>query len=140
MYVLNPRLAADIFDNEYIIANLDTGLYYSVQGNAVSLLQALPFTDPAQPIGDIAKHQNNQSAAIADELTAIWAELLKDDIVRLDTSSTNAPNLDWKPADTYGAPKFNRYADMQDLLMLDPIHDVDEQGWAVKNEGEQTAA
>lgn len=29
----------------------------------------------------------------------------------------------------FPAPRLERYTDMQDLLLLDPIHDVDERGW-----------
>ena len=29
----------------------------------------------------------------------------------------------------YTAPKLATYSDLQDLLLLDPIHDVDETGW-----------
>jgi hypothetical protein len=28
-------------------------------------------------------------------------------------------------------PKLRKYTDMQDLLLLDPIHEVDEQGWPI---------
>jgi hypothetical protein len=29
-------------------------------------------------------------------------------------------------------PLLRKYTDMRDLLLLDPIHDVDEQGWPVR--------
>jgi hypothetical protein len=29
----------------------------------------------------------------------------------------------------YEAPALHKYNDMQDLLLLDPVHDVDETGW-----------
>lgn len=32
-------------------------------------------------------------------------------------------------AEAFKAPVMHKYADMQDLLLLDPIHDVDEGGW-----------
>ncbi len=31
----------------------------------------------------------------------------------------------------FAPPRLQRYTDMQDLLLLDPIHDVDEVGWPV---------
>lgn len=131
MYILNPRLAADIFDNEYVIANLDNGLYYSVQGAAVSLLQALPFLQPQQAISTLAQLHTQPDAA-TEELTQVWAQLLNDEIVKKAQENAFPLNETWQPATEYTSPKFNRYADMQDLLMLDPIHDVDEEGWAVK--------
>src|SRR4051794_38301552 len=39
-----------------------------------------------------------------------------------------APGL---PA-AYGAPALNKYTDMQELLLLDPVHEVDEAGWPSK--------
>jgi hypothetical protein len=133
MYILNPRLAADIFDNEYIIANLDTVLYYSIQGIAVSLVQALPFEDPSAPINKIALIFNGSENNVADELKEIWQQLVNEEIVK-EPIKPVAINEGWVPVTNYAAPLFNRYADMQDLLMLDPIHEVDEEGWPVKKD------
>lgn len=134
MFTLNPRLASDIFDGEYIIANLDTGLYYSIQGIAVSLVNALPFKEPSSVIRQLANLFPDQSDAIEKELTGLFQELQNEDIIRESTEpapDTSCLNL---LPEQYTPSKFNRYADMQDLLMLDPIHDVDEDGWTVKND------
>lgn len=32
----------------------------------------------------------------------------------------------------FSAPTISVYSDMEDLLLLDPIHDVDETGWPVR--------
>jgi len=133
MYILNPRLAADIFDNEYIIANLDIGLYYSIQGIAVSMVQALPFEDPATPIEKLAATFNGSANNVSGELQGIWQQLIREEIVK-EAITPVAVNEDWVPTAIYGTPLFNRYADMQDLLMLDPIHEVDEEGWPVKKD------
>jgi len=133
MYILNSRLASDIFDNEYIIANLDTGLYYSVQGIAVSLVNALPFEAPHPIILQLAAAFPDQSEAIEKELTDIFRQLIEEDIIREgNTESESGSGASPLPSQ-YVPSKFNRYADMQDLLLLDPIHDVDEDGWAVKD-------
>lgn len=132
MYFFNPKIAADVFDNEYVIANLDTGLYYSVQGLAVSLLQALPFENEAVPIQQLAGANPGNEAEIAPELNAIWQQLLAEGIVLQRINAVAPTQKPWQPATGYAPSRFNRYADMQDLLTLDPVHDVDEDGWAVK--------
>ncbi len=132
MYYLNPRLAADIFDNEYVIANLDTGLYYNVQGSAVSLLQALPFDAPVDYITQVMQANPANAAGIETELGNIWQQLLAEEIVKQSDAPVTPANRELPVAGVYVPSRFNRYADMQDLLMLDPIHDVDEEGWAVK--------
>lgn len=132
MYFLNPRLAADIFDGEYIIANLDTGLYYSIQGIAVSMVSALPFENHNQAISLLANSFSEHSAVIETELHAILNELQKEDIIKHDDTAVSANSAEFSLPSDYVPSKFNRYADMQDLLMLDPIHDVDEEGWTVQ--------
>ena len=70
---------------------------------------------------------------IKEELTSIFNELVSQEIIldREEMLSENGPEC-IAPGD-YVPGKFNRYADMQDLLMLDPIHDVDENGWTVQS-------
>ncbi|KAA0993489.1 hypothetical protein [Dyadobacter aurulentus] len=133
MYFLNPRLAADIFDGEYIIANLDTGLYYSVQGAAVSLLQCLPYSDVNQIIEAFSGTFPENAAMIEEELTSIFRELVSQDVIRQDEGILLENGPEFSAPDAYIPGRFNRYADMQDLLMLDPIHDVDENGWTVQS-------
>ncbi|WP_353125289.1 hypothetical protein [Parapedobacter pyrenivorans] len=134
MFVLNPRLAADKFDGEYIIANLDTGLYYSVQGAAVALLDALPFHDQNTVFRCFSEALPQHAAAIQSELTPIFQQLLDEDIIHhVEGAGVDVNNQISAPV-SYETPRFNRYADMQDLLMLDPIHDVDEEGWTVQQD------
>ncbi|MBZ4187287.1 hypothetical protein [Niabella beijingensis] len=134
MFVLNPRLAADVFDGEYIIANLDTGLYYSVQGLAVSLLNALPFEDEVRVVRFFCEALPQDTAAIETELPSVFRQLLDEHIILnvegTDITAADQPDIPVR----YEIPRLNRYADMQDLLLLDPIHDVDEEGWVVQKD------
>ncbi len=134
MYFLNPRLAADVFDGEYIIANLDTGLYYSIQGIAVSMVGALPFQNHNEVIRLLADAFTEHSVIIEKELIAVLKELEDEDIIKHDHIMVENSSTICNPPDKYVPSQFNRYADMQDLLMLDPIHDVDEEGWTVQKE------
>jgi hypothetical protein len=132
MYFLNPRLAADVFEGEYIIANLDTGLYYSIQGLAVSLVKAMPFQDPQVVIRLFADAFPDTQTAIENELTLLLKELLDEGIIIQDENTDLAITPICTPPSEYIPSRFNRYADMQDLLLLDPIHDVNEEGWTVQ--------
>lgn len=137
MYSLNPRLAADVFDGEYIIANLDTGLYYSVQGLAVSVLNHMPFPDLDKVIQAIAVAFPSRYDEIKQDLHEIMKELLAEGIVKQDADMNTANEHEYSAPVEYIQSRFNRYADMQDLLLLDPIHDVDEEGWVAKKENNQ---
>lgn len=133
MYRLSPRVAAETFENECIIVNLENGLYYSVQGNATELVNNLPLDNPNELIDKIASsvervHQDKSMK----ELNSIWQELLKEEIVVMDTLKTQTEK-DFIAPTQYSPSSLNQYADMQDLLLLDPIHDVDEDGWQVQS-------
>lgn len=133
MFILNPRLASDVFDGEYIIANLDTGLYYSIQGLAVTLVNALPFEASFPVILRLSEAFPDHRDTIQKELADIFQELQNEDIIRESAAAIPEGPGPGAIPEQYIPSKFNRYADMQDLLLLDPIHDVDEDGWTVKN-------
>ena len=121
-FILNRRVAAEVFEDECIIANLDNGLYYSLQGNAVALIGALPSNDAGDLIDTIASPLDARK---------IWQALLDEELV-ITSANEPATSVAVTPATEYKASVLNRYSDMQDLLLLDPIHDVDEDGWEKK--------
>lgn len=127
-------VAIDLFDNEFIIAHLETGLYYMMEGQAVSFFSNLPFTSFETELNkfiDEKKIDNNEIEAIKK----VWEILLEDEIVvNADISKTNNKSFEVSGLAFSSSSKLNKYADMQDLLMLDPIHEVDEKGWPTKNE------
>jgi hypothetical protein len=130
-FILNRRVAAEVFEDECIIANLDNGLYYSLQGNAVALINALPNNDAEDMINTIAKPLADKAKICQDELRNIWQELLAEELV-VTSSAVQGPLVAPVPATEYQSSALNRYTDMQDLLLLDPIHEVDENGWEKK--------
>lgn len=134
-FTWNKKVAAEIFDDECIIANLDSGLYYSVQGNAVNLIRAMPCEDPEASVAAICVALGEHHAAAARELTMIWQELIAEELV-VDKGASDAPLGAVVAASEFRASALNRYADMQDLLLLDPVHDVDEDGWERKQQQE----
>lgn len=130
-FIINRHVASEVFQDECIIANLDTGLYYSIQGNAVALIGALPSNDAENLIEAIVRPLAAEAEKCRDELREIWQKLLDEKIVILTENDLSSPTA-ITPATEYKASAFNRYSDMQDLLLLDPIHEVDEDGWEKK--------
>ena len=44
------------------------------------------------------------------------------------------PHVLPEPQEGFVAPQLHKYTDMQELLLLDPIHDVDQEGWPATTE------
>jgi hypothetical protein len=134
MYALSKRVAADLFEGEYIIANLDTGLYYSLQGFGIFLLDSLPLRSPSDAVDRAILEFKGMESEILNDLNSLWDQLLEEKIIVpaegvIESSVVEVPKVFEKSV-------FNRYADMQDLLALDPIHEVDEEGWEKKQKDE----
>lgn len=126
-FTLSKRVAADLFEGEYIIANLETGLYYSLQGTGIYLLNNLPIENQLSLVESITAKFPTQKEEITNDLNAIWQLLLQEGIIQKELTAI-AKN-EFELPEAFEPSAFNSYADMQDLLALDPIHEVGEQGW-----------
>ena len=137
--VNTPTVTHEIIEGEAVIINLDTGNYYSLvetgsliwslvdRGASASEVQNLiqqGFQGDAMNIDRgvhelLAQLQQENLIVPADEAPAV-------DLTELE-QILPATNGHEKPQ--FNPPLLNKYSDMQELLLLDPIHDVDDAGW-----------
>lgn len=143
MRVNIPSVVHETIDGEAILLNLKTGNYYSFEGlgafiwnfidqeagwSVLPLLLSNYFD--GRPTEDIM----NDVSKFVDRL--VEEQLLIEDPLDLKLDSVNMDQYQKQlaaiGADSYATPIVNKYSDMQDLLLLDPIHDVDQKGWPEK--------
>jgi hypothetical protein len=132
-YQLNvPTVAAEDVDGEVIIINMATGVYVSLVGwSAWTWHQVIGGTAP----GAIAAHLESRGIADADGQVARFVDALVAD--RLVVASTSAsptasddPGVAPGPDMEFTGLVVERHTDMEDLILLDPVHDVDAaEGW-----------
>ncbi len=133
----SPTVVHETIDNEVVIIDFDTGTYFSLDN-----VGALIWNDLAagMTIEDINAHVCRRYGRDRQEVAPATAQFLAELeqaglILAVAPAATpgSAGSLDANdeaPADRpYAPPLLNRYSDMQQLLLLDPIHDVDETGW-----------
>lgn len=129
-----PGVISETLDGEAVIMDLRSGTYFSTNGigavvwnwletgttqNGITAsLAALPVDDPSR---------------IADDVATLFAELLRHQLIVVDPGTTDLPAPHSVPDGlTYTPPALAIYTDLDDLLQLDPVHDVDaESGWPV---------
>jgi len=135
--VPTPRVAADIVEGEAVIINLDTGAYYTTENVGCEAWQLLASGRTLHEVVDSLENRYDaDDGAIEEYVQALVKTLLgeglmhvadSDDIPSPDESRDGLPavatRLPFDPAD------FVCYHDMKGLLLLDPVHDVDPQGW-----------
>ena len=133
--VNSPAVIHETIDDEVIVANLDEGFYYSINECGVAVWNALVAGTSVQRIVDLLTQKYGDAAAdVANGVGEFVTSLQQESLVVADAQPTqqeDAPaslQADKLPA-AFEAPQLQKYTDMQQLLLLDPIHEVDETGW-----------
>lgn len=123
--VNKPDVVDESVDGEVLIVHLGTGAYYSSRGAGDVAWRLLAAgKSVAEAVGSHGIEH--------DALTGFVEQLVAEDLVRPRT----APPLEVAGlAPVAGAPTLEKYTDMQELLLLDPIHDVEEAGWPIAKPG-----
>ncbi len=133
-----PHVVHETIDGETILLDLRTGIYYSLDDNGSVLWNFLASAGDAGGAADIlAATAIDREKAIREGVSIFVKQLLAENLLVEDGESrgdeTGIPdNLAESlrsVAKSFNPPVIQKYSDMQDLLMLDPIHDVDQEGW-----------
>jgi hypothetical protein len=127
----------ETIDGEVIIINLETGVYYSLTQSAVDLWSALvEGATQAQLTGLLGARYEAAVADIDAAVAAFLDQLVAETIVIVEGDGTGAAPAAAPTAGQgrgpFEPPVLSKYTNMSDLLLLDPIHDVDEHGWPNK--------
>ena len=132
MYKLNEsKMFADVTSNVAIIINSETGIYYGMNNCGSIVFQALLDGCSVSSILDDLKKIENCPSDIEQKLKEFIDDLLKKEILIAGEKTSKEPNFDEVviKQDNFEM-KVSEYADAQDLLLADPIHDIDEEeGW-----------
>ena len=145
----------EVIDGEVILFDLSTGCYYAgnvtatdllslfLNGNAVDVVQTRL---KQRAVGHLAPERID--AAISSMLDYLQAERLVTVAAGQEAACEGLVLTDAELDDVlerYVDPVFEKYSDMKEMLLLDPIHDVGAQGWphpadaASKTDAEQSA-
>ena len=126
-----PLVVSETIDGEAVIMHHGSGRYFDIAGSGALIWQGI---EQGASIAGIAAHLAAGHGLAADEAGAMVADfvhtLASHDLVRADVTRTvaalPAPET---PGGPLVAPVLGVHDDLADMLLLDPIHDVDEVGW-----------
>ncbi len=131
-----PRVVYETIDGESVMIDFDTGNYYSLNpiGSAIwDLVDAGASTD--EIVQTLNRRYDASQAQIQQAVDRLLSELQQKGLLVPDGSDRERP-VPLLPSDpteferlSFVTPQLCEYSDMQDLLLLDPIHEVDEAGW-----------
>jgi hypothetical protein len=132
--VCTPAVVSEVIDGEAIIMDLRSGNYFSADGAGALVWEALAQGCGRSAILSWAEAAFDAPAdAVASGVDAFIAQLVEHGLIEASETVNGAvvpPNAVARRP--FAAPTLEVYTDMQDLLLLDPIHDVDEAGWPTR--------
>jgi transposase-like protein len=127
------QVAHETIEGEVVIINLQSGIYYSLQDVGASiwgLIENGMTID--QTIESIARQYDANRSDIDNGVNQLITELKQADLIEPVEETVNPdaiPIPETTEKSPFEMPRLQQYEDMQDLLLLDPIHEVDETGW-----------
>ncbi|BAQ64673.1 PqqD family peptide modification chaperone [Geminocystis sp. NIES-3709] len=134
--VNSSKVVAETIDGEVVIVNLEKGDYYSVVKSGAKIWNAVERELSAEKIlAEILAQYDGDTETIARAVTG-FIDILKNEgliLVNFDRETVNqneeliTENIEKV---SFDLPTLEKYTDMEELLLLDPIHEVDEEaGW-----------
>ena len=142
--VNGPRVISEQIDGELILVNMEKGTYYSTDGVGAALWRLVETgCTESDMIDTLHSAYGAGSDIITEAVTAFLARLREEDLVTLEEAPGRArgpvPHLSDLPG-AFSSPILQSFSDMQDMLSLDPIHDVEAAGWPVPKMNDDRAA
>jgi len=141
----SPLVTGEAIDGEVVIIHLENGNYFSLLEAGEWIWLRLVAGEPLESIA-----RELTTCYLCDEPQArqaierLVAQLLAEELIvptELADQGAEPPSpasLSMAPSERkpFVEPTLDKYTDMQGLLMVDPIHEVSEEGWPVRAGGD----
>jgi len=141
-----PEVVCESFDGEIVAIHFTSGNYYSLVGVGARILELLDGGHTPDEVSEaLSRFYDARPHDIGGAVGGFVAELEQENLI-VARNLTDAPGQMkaefHAPAvkSAFEPPRLEKYSDMQDLLLLDPIHDVDEIGWPSAATGPRSTA
>jgi hypothetical protein len=132
VYQIANRILYEIIEEEVIALDMQAGTYFSLRNTSAWIWRLLRQPVSLDQIITALTNQYRVDQAIASvDVQAFLVRLKTEGLIEETTAQGSEeiatplnPN-----AEPYIAPELEVFTDVQELLTIDPIHDVDEMGW-----------
>lgn len=125
-----PEVASfEDFGDEVVVIHHESGVFYSLKGRAVAVWRALE--------GGVDAACYESEVAQLEPAEAVVLRALRDDLLAcgiLAVSSGEGAPLGLASVGALGTARFESNSDFDDLIRLDPIHDVGDAGWPTRRD------
>jgi hypothetical protein len=143
-YRLNePDASAEIFDEEVLAINLSNGHYHSIRGTGVAMWKLLTAGYDEPQLVQAMQAAYAAPPTLEADVRGFVQQLVDGGLLVAHPGPASIPPAAparSSEAATYSPPIFESHLDMQELLLIDPIHDVDVKvGWPLRGAPDEAA-
>ena len=134
-YVVPTSVTWDEIGGEIVAINLLTGHYHSLRGTARDVFVLIHAAVALDEVVTMLASPTDVTAEMGEAVRDFTAELVRAGLVRAAevgealSHDPSPPLGERNAARPWVAPVLETYTDLEDLMLLDPVHDVDAQGW-----------
>jgi hypothetical protein len=149
-----PHVVHETIDGETILIHLGTGAYYSLEGVGAHVWGlTVAVGDEGEIVADVQSRYDADLQMVAEAVESLLRRLLEEELLA-PAETTSGGRVGGVPAGgdegdaaagekpprsedsasslpaEFVAPVLSKYTDMQEFMLIDPIHDVEEEvGW-----------
>jgi hypothetical protein len=128
-----PSVLGEIIEGEAIVVDMRNGHYFSADGYGALIWDAIARGHSGEQISEALLAA--KGVALDDLVAEFIAALLVEGLIEPCDAAPPAEAYQVDVALLANAllpPRLVRHTDMEDLILLDPIHDVDDAGWPTR--------
>ena len=136
MYKLNEeKMFYDMAEGQAIVINFTTGMYYGTSSLGSAVLDALLAGAHAETVLNAIQSLPDCPTDMDVQLKDFLAQLIEKEIIVPADTADVACTIDASALQDGFKLSVDEFAEVQDLILADPVHDVDvEQGWPILND------
>src|SRR5438874_11962237 len=132
-----PLLISQQFDSEVVLANYQNGVYYNLDGSAAQVWLGLKANRTVEEIASaLAAATGGDAASVTPQVQAFVDSMLAEGLIA--EGAADADVETWTPvlSGAFAAPEFQRFDNLRELLLMDPVHDAGDEGWPLRESHE----
>jgi hypothetical protein len=130
--VNSPTVVSETVDGEVVMIHLDSGNYYSLRNTGAVIWGAIERGVSISAITSALDALSHNGTDVGAHVGSFVEELRGEELIVPADGSPDPvpPDLIEQPPSPFEPPVLEKYTDMQHLILLDPVHEVDEgEGW-----------
>jgi hypothetical protein len=129
-----PQVISETVGDETMIVNLSTGHYFNLRDAGIDVWARITQgSSVSETVADLERRYDAPTEEMAAAVRGLVAELEQEGLIvprgDEEVEETAVPDAADGERRPFTMPALAKFTDMQDIILLDPVHEVDTRGW-----------